>query len=52
MWAVSRRAVAISNAEATDHLELDGLQVGNDTCNTAGLVAGTIQVFVDGALIF
>jgi Ca2+-binding RTX toxin-like protein len=43
--------VAISNPEATDHLELDGLQVG-DTVNTAGLVAGTIQVFVDGALIF
>jgi hypothetical protein len=42
--------VAISHAEATDHLELDGLQVG-DTVNTAGLVAGTIQVFLDGSPI-
>ena len=43
--------VTISNPEATDHLELDGLQV-NDTVNTAGLAAGAIQVFVDGGLIF
>jgi Ca2+-binding RTX toxin-like protein len=43
--------VAISNPEATDHLELDGLQVG-DTVNTAGLVVDTIQVFLDGTLIF
>jgi predicted lipoprotein with Yx(FWY)xxD motif len=42
--------VAIFNQEATDHLELNGLQ-GNDTVNTAGMVAGTIQVFVDGALV-
>jgi predicted lipoprotein with Yx(FWY)xxD motif/Ca2+-binding RTX toxin-like protein len=42
--------VAISNPEATDRLELNALE-GNDTVNTAGLVAGTLQVFVDGALV-
>jgi Ca2+-binding RTX toxin-like protein len=42
--------VTISNPEATDRLELNALQ-GNDTVNTAGLVAGTIQVFVDGVLV-
>ena len=40
--------VTISNPEATDHLELDGLEAG-DTVNTAGLVAGAIQVFIDGS---
>jgi Ca2+-binding RTX toxin-like protein len=43
--------VTISNPEATDHLELNELQE-NDTVNTAGLAAGAIQVFLDGALIF
>jgi hypothetical protein len=42
--------VTISNPEATDHLEFNELQV-NDTVSTAGLVAGTIQVFIDGGLI-
>jgi Ca2+-binding RTX toxin-like protein len=42
--------VTISNPEATDHLEFNALEVG-DTVNTAGLVAGTIQVFIDGGLI-
>ena len=41
------RPVTISNPEATDHLELNGLQ-DNDTVNTAGLAAGAIQVFLDG----
>jgi predicted lipoprotein with Yx(FWY)xxD motif/Ca2+-binding RTX toxin-like protein len=43
--------VTISNPEATDHLELNALEVG-DTVNTGGLAAGTIQVFIDGGLIF
>jgi predicted lipoprotein with Yx(FWY)xxD motif len=42
--------VTISNPEATDHLEFNALEVG-DTVNTGGLVAGTIQVFIDGGLI-
>ena len=42
--------VTIANPEATDHLELNDLQV-NDTVNTAGLAAGTIQLFVDGGLL-
>ena len=42
--------VTISNPEATDHVEFNELQ-GNDTVSTAGLVAGTIQVFIDGGLI-
>jgi len=42
--------VTISNPEATDHVELDALQ-DNDTVNTGGLAAGTIQVFFDGVLI-
>src|SRR5262249_51266878 len=41
---------ASSNPEAADRLELNALQA-NDTVNTAGLVAGAIQVFVDGVLI-
>jgi predicted lipoprotein with Yx(FWY)xxD motif/Ca2+-binding RTX toxin-like protein len=42
--------VTISNPEATDHLELNALQA-NDTVNTGGLAAGTIQVFVNGVLL-
>ncbi|HET7759051.1 MAG TPA: hypothetical protein VFK62_03960, partial [Gaiellaceae bacterium] len=42
--------VTISNPEATDHLELNGLDV-NDTVNTGGLAANAIQVFLDGTLI-
>jgi predicted lipoprotein with Yx(FWY)xxD motif len=42
--------VTISNPEATDHLELNGLDV-NDTVNTGGLAANAIQVFLDGTLV-
>ena len=42
--------VTISNPEATDRLEFNALEV-NDTVNTAGLVAGTLQLFVDGGLV-
>jgi predicted lipoprotein with Yx(FWY)xxD motif/Ca2+-binding RTX toxin-like protein len=37
--------VAIFHHEATDHLEINTL-AGNDTVNTAGLAAGTIQLVV------
>jgi hypothetical protein len=42
--------VDVVHHEATDRLELNNL-AANDTVNTAGLAAGVIQLFVDGALI-
>jgi predicted lipoprotein with Yx(FWY)xxD motif len=42
--------VAIFHAEATDRLDVNTL-TGNDTVSSAGLAAGTIQLFVDGALV-
>ena len=42
--------VNLFHHEATDRLELNALD-GNDTVNSAGLAAGVIQLFVDGALV-
>jgi predicted lipoprotein with Yx(FWY)xxD motif len=42
--------VRIFHSEATDRLEVNTL-VGNDTVDTDGLAAGTLQLFVDGVLV-
>ena len=44
-------AIAVRHAEAAnDRLEINTL-AGNDTVSSAGLVAGLIQLFVDGVLV-
>jgi Ca2+-binding RTX toxin-like protein len=40
----------ILHAEPADRLDID-TQAGNDTVQSAGLAAGTIQLFVDGVLV-
>jgi hypothetical protein len=42
--------VAIFHHEAKDRLEIE-TRGGNDTVSSAGLAAGTIQLFVDGVLV-
>ena len=42
--------VELLHAEAADQLDVETL-AGNDTVASAGLAAGTIQLFVDGALV-
>ena len=42
--------VELLHAEAADQLDVETL-AGNDTVSSAGLAAGTIQLFVDGALV-
>ena len=43
-------AVDLLHAEAADQLDLETLG-GNDTVASGGLTAGTLQLFVDGALV-
>jgi hypothetical protein len=43
-------AVNLLHAEATDQLDFEAFNVG-DTVSSGGLAAGTIQLFVDGALV-
>ena len=42
--------VELLHAEAADQLDFETL-AGSDTVSSGGLAAGTIQLFVDGALV-
>ncbi len=42
--------VAVFHPETDDQLDINTLE-GNDTVTSAGLIAGTIQLFVDGVLV-